>query len=121
MKYREANLGRFAVGVTLALLISTSVQANQINDQVTALSESQRQTIFSRMMQREGEKCQSVSRTLFQGTSMDGAAFWNVSCAGGKDWQIMIKNTAQGDIKMLDCATLKALGGGTCFSTFKRK
>jgi len=105
----------------LALLVSTSLQANPINDQVAALSESQRQTIFARMMQREGEKCQSISRAFYQGTSNDGAAFWSVSCTGGKDWQIMIKNTAQGDIKMLECATLKALGGGTCFSTFKKK
>ena len=73
------------------------------------------------MMQREGEKCPSVNRTYFQGISKDGAAFWSVSCTGGKDWQLMIKNTAQGDIKMLDCGTIKAIGGGTCFSAFKKK
>ena len=71
-------------------------------------------------MQREGERCPSVSRTFFQGSSKDGAAFWNVSCTSGKDWQIMIKNTAQGDIKMLDCATFKVLGGGQCFKAFKK-
>ena len=121
MKVRETIFVKLTAGAMLTLSISTAVRANPINDQVAALSESQRQTIFSRMMQREGEKCQSVSRTFFQGISKDGAAFWSVSCAGGKDWQIMIKNTAQGDIKMLECATLKAVGGGTCFSTFKKK
>lgn len=118
MKRKTSNLARFVLGAMLALLVLTAARANPINQQIAALSEPQRQTIFSRMMQREGEKCQSVSRTFFQGTSKDGAAFWNVSCAGGKDWQIMIKNTAQGDIKMLDCAKLKTLGGGACFKPY---
>ncbi len=109
------------VAAAAAMLVATTTTvANPINDQITALTEAKRQTIFSRMMQRENEKCPSVSRTFFQGTSSDGAAFWSVSCLGGKDWQIMIKNTAQGDIKMLDCGVVKVLGS-TCFTPFKKK
>ena len=101
-------------------LCAVPVAANPVNAQVAALTEEKRQLIFARMMQREGERCASVSRTFFQGSSSDGAAFWSISCAGGTDWQIMIKNTAQGDIKMLECSVLKAVGGGQCFTKFKR-
>jgi len=83
----------------LALVAFSEAAANPINDQVAALSEEKRQGLFARMMQREGERCTSIGRTFFQGSSSDGSAFWSVACVGGKDWQIMIKNTAQGDIK----------------------
>jgi len=106
---------------TLVITVTTAANANPINDQIAALTEEKRQTIFSRMMQREGEKCANVSRTFFQGSASDRSAFWSISCTGGKDWQIMIKNTAEGDIKMLECATLKAVGGGQCFVAFKTK
>jgi hypothetical protein len=113
---RRAHLAVSAVYVAWV----SSATANPINDQVAALTEEKRQVIFARMMQREGEKCTSVSRTFFQGSSSDGAAFWSISCAGAKDWQIMIKNATQGDIKFLDCSVLKAVGGGQCFTKFKR-
>jgi len=121
MKFQRTIMVKITITIAITLLVATALRANQINDQVVALTESQRQTILARIMEREGEKCPSINRTFFQGKSKDGAAFWSVSCTGGKDWQIMIKNTAQGDIKILDCRALKAVGGGTCFSVFKTK
>jgi hypothetical protein len=112
---------RLPISVALVSVLTTTAHANPISDQIAALTEEKRQTIFARMMQREGERCSDVSRTFFQGSANDRSAFWSISCTGGKDWQIMIKNTAQGDIKMLDCATLKAVGGGQCFVAFKSK
>jgi hypothetical protein len=102
-------------------VLSISSYANQINDQIAALSEENRQTIFARMMQREGERCQGVNKTFFQGQSSDGAAFWSIACGGGKEWQIMIKNTATGDLKLVECSVLRAVGGGLCFTKFKKK
>lgn len=102
------------------IVFSRASNANPINDQVEALSDEKRQGIFARMMQREGERCPSVSRTFFQGQSSDGAAFWTISCDGGKDWQIMIKNSPQGDMKILECAALKLVGGGRCFTKLKK-
>lgn len=106
--------------VGLALVASGFADANPINEQVAALTEERRQVVFARMMQREGEHCPSVNRTFFQGTSSDGAAFWSIACAGGKDWRIMIKNSAQGDITLLECSVIKALNAGRCFTKFKK-
>jgi len=110
---------RLLIAIAIALVSSNS-SANPINDQVAALSEAKRQGIFARMMQREGERCPSVNRTFFQGQSSDGAAFWSISCAGGKAWQIMIKNSPQGDMKILECAALKSAGGSRCFTKFRK-
>jgi hypothetical protein len=109
---------RFALFL-FTLTSSAGAFANQIHDQVAALSEEQRQGVLGRMLVREGETCPSVSRTFYQGSSRDRAAFWSVSCNGGKDWQIMIKDDPRGDIKILDCATMKALKGPACFTRFK--
>ena len=121
MRFPAPRNIRLPVSAALVAVLTTAANANPINDQIAALTEEKRQTIFARMMQREGEKCPEVSRTYFQGSASDRSAFWSISCTGGKNWQIMIKNTAQGDIKMLDCATLKAVGGGQCFVAFKSK
>lgn len=129
---QEPLLHRMRRFITLLVVAGLSavaptarVAANPINDQIAALPEEQRRVIFARMLQREGERCHSVTRTFFQGSSSDGAAFWSIACSGGKDWQIMIKNTAPsdirfGDIRFLECSVLKAIGGGTCFTKFKR-
>ena len=58
-----------------------------------------------------------VTRTFFQGSSPDGAAFWSVSCAGAKDWQVMIKNDARGSTRYTDCAIGIVLGT-RCFKRF---
>ena len=109
-----------ALAVAVLSLPSIGSNANPINNQVVALSEENRQNIFARVMQREGERCPSVSKTFLQGQSSDGAAFWSIACTGGKDWQIMIKNTTTGDMKILECSVLKAVGGGLCFAKFKK-
>lgn len=59
-------------------------------------------------------------QTFFQGQSTDGSAFWSIACSGGKDWQIMIKNSPQGDMKILECSAVKALGRVGCFTRFKK-
>ena len=115
--------GRPYVGTATAVLALGAISgavANPINDQVAALSEEKRQGLFARMMQREGERCTSINRTFFQGSSSDGSTFWSVACAGGKDWQIMIKNTAQADMKLLECSVIKALNAGQCFTKFRK-
>jgi hypothetical protein len=93
-------------------------RANPVSDQVSALTEDQRRAVFARLFQREGEQCSSVSRAFYQGRAKDGSAFWSVACAGGKDWQVMIRDTPSGDMSILDCAVLKAVGGGRCFKKF---
>lgn len=100
------------------LLVAAAPRANPVSDQVSALSEDQRRAVFAKLFQREGERCPSVNRAFYQGRARDGSAFWSVACAGGKDWQVMIRDTPSGDMRILDCAVLKAVGGGRCFKKF---
>ena len=50
-----------------------------------------------------------------QGMDKTGAAIWNVACSNKSSYVIMVYNDAQGSTKILDCAVLKAVGGGECF------
>ena len=107
-----------ASGALLAL-IPGLVFSNPIHDQTAALPEEKRQVVFARQMQRSGETCPSVTRTVFQGQAKDGSAFWSLCCAGGKDWQLSLPPSAAGQIRYLDCKMIKALKGAACFSKFR--
>ena len=98
-----------------ALVAAANASANPVNARIAALPEVMRQGLFARLL--EDEKCSTVSRTFFQGLSPDGAAFWSVSCANGKNWQVMIKNDSGGSTQYLDCAIGAALGSH-CFKRF---
>lgn len=108
----------------LALLIAAAPCAvagpNKTNDQLLALPGSQRQALFALMLGSSGERCSSVTRTFFQGSSSNGAAFWSVSCAGGKDWQVMVNPDAGGSTKILECSMLRALNAGKCFTKYTK-
>jgi hypothetical protein len=106
--------------VVAAAFIAPYALAGSIGDQIEALPEDKRQALFARLMQSDGERCPSVTRTFLQGSSSDGAVFWSFACSGGKNWQIMIRNDAGGSTKVLECTTIKALKAGPpCFTRFK--
>lgn len=118
----RVQLGIYMKRKALLLVLLSSASgafANPINEQIKALPEDRRQGIFARQLQREGESCPTVSRTFFQGSSGDGAAFWSVSCSGGKDWQFMVGTDPKGNIKFVDCRKVAALAGPKCFTKFK--
>ena len=95
--------------------------SNEVGTQVAALPEEQRQVFFARVLQREGERCPTVTRTFLQGSATDGAMFWSVACGGGgEEWQVMIANTPGGAGKIIECSVLKLLNGPFCFTKFKR-
>lgn len=108
------------VPLSLAMLAATSgAFANPAHKQLEAMQEPERRAFFVKFLSGSGERCGSVTRTFFQGSSSNGDAFWNVACAGGANWSVMIYNNATGSTRILDCKVLKALNAGTCFTKFR--
>lgn len=101
------------------LMLAASALANPAHNRIDAMQESERRAFFAKFLSSSGERCGSVTRTFFQGSSPSGDAFWNIACAGGETWALMIYNNATGSTKILDCKVLKAMNGGTCFTKFK--
>jgi hypothetical protein len=88
---------------------------NAIHDKLVALSEKERNDKLSYVAQDEG--CR-VTRSFFQGFDKSGSAHWNVMCANGKSFAIVIKNDAQRSTRVLECVVIKAMGGAECFKKF---
>ena len=107
--------------IALAVLVSSAAGAATVAEQIVALPEAKQKTMFARSITASGEHCPSVTRLLYQGSSSDGAGLWSVACSGGKDWQVLVKNDSVGSSKVLECSVLKAVGGGQCWQTFKKK
>ena len=102
----------------VAALACLPAAANRTHAHLQALSDPQRAAVLARIVRSGGESCSSVTRSYFQGSDRTGAAFWNVQCAGGKSWSILIRNDATGSARLLDCEALEAAQAGTCFRRF---
>jgi len=105
---------------SIALISSLVANANPAHEQLSSMSESQRKSALAGLLVRSGERCSSVSRTFYQGSDKIGNAFWNAACVGGDSFVIQINNDASGSTRILSCSVLKNVGGGTCFTKFKR-
>lgn len=88
-----------------------------VPEQIQALGEDDRRSIFKKLLSSEDRGCSTIKATFFQGSDSSGAAFWSVQCAGNA-YQVMIKNNATGSSKVMDCETMKVLGL-SCFKKFK--
>lgn len=121
MNSRWPNFHFYLVGCAALLVHCALSAANATNDKLASLPEESRRKLFADMMQREGEKCRSVTRTFYQGQSDDGSTFWSIKCAAGQDWQIMIGSAPAGDIRFLECSVIKVIGGPLCFAAFKKR
>jgi hypothetical protein len=93
--------------------------ANEAHQRMTAMSASERNSFLTRYLQSSGERCDSVTKAFFQGSSKQGQAFWNAACRNGKAYLIMINNDATGSSRIMDCSLLKAVNAGECFKPFK--
>lgn len=98
---------------------AAAAAANQTHDMLMASSDTKRATALAKWLASNGENCPSVSRTFYQGSDNRDAAYWNAECAGGKSYQIQFPGSTSASPKLMDCAILKAVNGGKCFSKFK--
>jgi len=99
-------------------VLSATVLANQANDRITALSESQRSALFSKMLASQDAACTTVTRTFYRGSDKADNAYWSVQCRSNKAYQIQVMPNTTGSTKLLDCAVAKKLGID-CFGKFK--
>lgn len=102
----------------LAGFWTQEASANPAHNRLQQMSSGERNTFFAKFLQGSGERCDSVTRNFFQGTTKSGDAFWNVACRNGQAFVILISNDAQGSTKILNCAMLKAMNAGECFKKF---
>ncbi len=108
---------RIVIASSLALA-SLAAAANSTHQQLQQLGDGPRAALFAKLLRSTGEPCPSVSRTFYQGSDRSGAAFWNVQCAGGKAWSVMIRNDAIGSTRYLDCDAMLRMEGAPCFRRF---
>ena len=105
--------------LSAAVVMAFPVLSNTGHGMLLAAPETKRQTAFSNLLTASGEKCPSVTKTFYQGSDKKENAFWNVQCSNGKAFVVQLFNDSKGSTKILDCAILKAINAGTCFTKFK--
>lgn len=92
---------------------SSAVAENGANDYLLAASSSQQATVLG---QAVGEGCKG-NKAFYMGIGKEGIAkdqgFWSVRCSDGRSFAVMVY--PDGSSQVLDCKTLAAVGGGTCF------
>ena len=104
--------------VLVGLAMVSAAFANPAHDKLMSMSEESRNAAFARLLSSSGERCPAVSRSMYQGSSKDGAVFWSLQCKPGESFQLMLENNARGSSKLLNCKVVKALNAGECFRKF---
>ena len=97
------------------------VSANPAHGRILQMTSGDRNTLFAKFLQGSGQRCDSVTRTFFQGSTKSDDAIWNVTCRDGQMFAVLIYNDAKGSSKIISCATLKAINAGDCFKKVLRE
>ena len=93
----------------------SSAQANPAQDRLIKMSELERSEALAVFVESGGHPCRTVARTFFQGEDAKGNVFWNVACAGGDSFVVVIKNDVSGSTRVMNCRRLRAVTGADCF------
>jgi hypothetical protein len=89
--------------------------ANPAQDRLAAMPEVERSEALAVFVESGGHSCRTVARTFFQGEDAKGNVFWNVACAGGESYVVVIKNDVPGSTRVMNCRRLRAVAGADCF------
>lgn len=113
---------RQRAGLVLAVLLALvwdvaplPLWANPAQDRLAAMSEVERSEALAVFIESGGHSCRTVARTFFQGEDAKGNVFWNVTCAGGESYVVVIKNDVPGSTRVMSCRRLRAVAGADCF------
>ena len=117
---RQAGAARLgAIILAAAATVWTGpALANRANDMLTGKSDAARNRFFARFLDASGASCGRVGRNFFQGQDRAGDAFWNVACANGKSYAIMLINDNSGSTRIMPCDRLNRLHSSRCFEKF---
>ena len=112
---------RTIIAITACLLGSGPTMAGNVaHERLAQLPPDQQALSLGRAV---GEGCQGKVAFLMglgtQGIAKD-QAFWNVMCADGRSFEVMIAPDAAGSTTVIECQVLQAMGGGTCFKKFPK-
>lgn len=89
--------------------------ANPAQDRLAGMPEVERSEALAVFVESGGHPCRTVARTFFQGADAKGNVFWNVACAGGESYVVVIKNDVPGSTRVMNCRRLRAVAGADCF------
>jgi len=89
--------------------------ANPAQDRLAAMPELERSEALAVFIESGGHSCRTVARTFFQGEDAKGNVFWDVECAGGESYVVVIKNDVPGSTRVMSCRRLRAVAGADCF------
>lgn len=89
--------------------------ANPAQDRLAGMPEVERSEALAVFVESGGHPCRTVARTFFQGEDAKGNVFWNVACAGGESYVVVIKNDVPGSTRVMNCRRLRAVAGADCF------
>ena len=111
-------LRRVMLAGVLGAGVST-VWANPAQDRLAAMPELERSEALAVFVESGGHPCRTVARTFFQGEDAKGNVFWNVTCAGGESYVVVIKNDVPGSTRVMSCRRLRAVAGADCFKNLE--
>lgn len=89
--------------------------ANPAQDRLAAMPELERSEALAVFVESGGHPCRTVARTFFQGEDAKGNVFWDVECAGGESYVVVIKNDVPGSTRVMSCRRLRVVAGADCF------
>lgn len=110
----------FAFIVILVAAGTVRALENPVLGELQQLSESERRDVLAHILPKD-DACGSVTRTFYQGARSEGseagAVFWNIACANGRSYVVMIRPDRSSMV--LDCTVYEAKLGLHCFTTFE--
>jgi hypothetical protein len=93
---------------------ASAATGNKAHDQLMLLPAGRRADMLASAV---GEGCTGL-QAFHMGMGKDGAAYWSVSCANGKSYEIEIQADSTGSTRVLNCDVLKAVAKVSCFKRF---
>jgi hypothetical protein len=105
---------RRSILVTIAAIISSalpSFAANQWSQKYLAMSDSSQMAVFTLFLLKSGEKCDRVTRVMFQGGKPAAEDHWSVGCSDGNEYLIGLADTPGGETSIVSCRALRAISG----------
>jgi hypothetical protein len=114
------HLRRTAAAALLGMATAAHASPNSLNDEFSAHTEAVRAERIGQQLSSMGQRCQFISKEMFQGALPDGTALWSFSCAYGSDYQLII--FVDRSIKFMACEELaKRKDLVACFAPVPKK
>lgn len=100
----------------IGLAVAVSAFANEGHQLLLSQSTAERATTLAGILQINGKVCETVSRSFFQGTDENQAAYWNAECSGGGSYVVQIPVDKR--TRVIECMITEMVGA-PCFTPFK--